>query len=296
MYAMEKTCSADRLVLVAALVFLTGCVAESVTTAAPSAESAASGAVISDVPPGAEDPKPSVEPVVEAAAAVAAEEDSASADVAIVVDESRPLSLESGAGLVAPLLSEAPEAGVASEAGGDVVDGAANTETGATEASAVAESGSEGVGEVAADVSTTPNASSAAAVGVPIEGESGEPGQLSAGQVKKAIDSYVVKRTVEGGGLFEVVDDETGEALKLEFIGVRDPVRFIEGSGYFASVEFRPTDDTVGKRYDLHFWVNVRAEKLVVTEMKVHKHPVKSGTTWSQQARYTMVGHDAVPD
>ena len=31
-------------------------------------------------------------------------------------------------------------------------------------------------------------------------------------------------------------------------------------------------------------------------EMKVHKHPVKTATGWVQQARYTMVGHDAVPD
>ena len=285
MYAVLNPCSPRGLVMLGALLLLNSCAAEDVSATTSPSGTEDAGVVITDAAPEAVLASSTTAQVADALASKsedAAEAAEAAGEVAEAAEVPE---------AVGEALAEAPATGEGAATGDATAADATGTAT--DEAETTAETGAV---TTEADATVLEAAAVAAAAAVPIDGDVGAPGQLGASQVKKAIDSYVVKRTVEGGGLFQVVDDETGEGLKLEFIGIRDPVRFIADSGYFASVEFRPTDDTVGKRYDLHFWVNVQAEKLVVTEMKVHKHPVKTATGWVQQARYTMVGHDAVPD
>ena len=113
----------------------------------------------------------------------------------------------------------------------------------------------------------------------------------SAAEIKGAMNAHISTREVDG--VFKIMDDKTGEELSLKFVKIHDPVRKIEGKGFFACTDFEVVG-VAGKLYDLDFWLNPEAGKLVVTEEKIHKHPVASGSGWEKKARYTFVNDNPV--
>ncbi len=113
----------------------------------------------------------------------------------------------------------------------------------------------------------------------------------SAAEIKGAMNAHISTREVDG--VFLIMDDKTGEELSLKFVKIHDPVRKIEGKGFFACTDFEVVG-VAGKLYDLDFWLNPEAGKLVVTEEKIHKHPVASGSGWEKKARYTFVNDNPV--
>jgi Spy/CpxP family protein refolding chaperone len=118
------------------------------------------------------------------------------------------------------------------------------------------------------------------------EHPSGTAEAFTAEQIKAAMRQYITAKTTDGGGIFKMHDDKTGQDLALEFVKIHDPVRKIEGKGYFACTDFRVQGEPQ-KVYDLDFWLDPQDNKLVVTRTTIHKEPRQVGNGWVKVPRYT---------
>ncbi len=114
----------------------------------------------------------------------------------------------------------------------------------------------------------------------------GETADAKAWQVKAAIHTHIADKLKEGGGVYRLKDEKTGQELALEFVKIHDPVRRIKGQGYFACTDFRVQGESQ-RVYDVDFWLNEEKDKLTVTKTRIHKEPTKEGTGWVQKIRYT---------
>ncbi|MFQ5929569.1 MAG: hypothetical protein ACE5MK_07710 [Acidobacteriota bacterium] len=93
--------------------------------------------------------------------------------------------------------------------------------------------------------------------------------QFSAENIKTAMSAHIEARIQEGSGSFKIHDPESDQNLELSFVQIHDPVRKIEGRGYFACTDFTTAD---GKTiYDIDFWLNPQEGELVVTDTQIHK-------------------------
>lgn len=111
----------------------------------------------------------------------------------------------------------------------------------------------------------------------------------NAAQIKKAMNTYINADIKKNNGTFVIIDkDKNNQKLELKFIKIHDPVRKIEGKGYFACTDFSLVGNPE-KIYDLDFWLNPKDGGLVVTDVKVHKDPVQENGKWVKKARYTFV-------
>ena len=72
----------------------------------------------------------------------------------------------------------------------------------------------------------------------------------------KAAMQVHLEKTLDEDGVFHLVDDVTGEALKLTFMQVHDPVRQMDGDVYFACTDFHPVGDE-DRVYDIDFWLGL---------------------------------------
>ncbi len=118
---------------------------------------------------------------------------------------------------------------------------------------------------------------------------------FTAQQIKTAMNDHIQNEAKKGKGTFQIVDPKTGETLSLEFVKIHDPVRVMEGKGYFACTDFHPRGTEISKLYDLDFWLNPVDGKLVVTETKIHKHPKRTENgSWEKEARYTFMNDEVV--
>jgi len=113
----------------------------------------------------------------------------------------------------------------------------------------------------------------------------------TAAEIKGAMNAHIASREVNG--IFKIHDEKTGEELELKFVKIHDPVRKIEGKGYFACTDFEVVGEP-GKLYDLDFWLNPEESGLKITEEKIHKNPVRKGSGWEKKARYTFVNDKPV--
>lgn len=113
----------------------------------------------------------------------------------------------------------------------------------------------------------------------------------TAAEIKGAMNAHITMRTQDG--IFKIHDEKTNEELELKFVKIHDPVRKIEGKGYFACTDFEVVGQA-GKLYDLDFWLNPADGTLKVTEEKIHKNPVPKGDGWEKKARYTFINDNPV--
>lgn len=113
----------------------------------------------------------------------------------------------------------------------------------------------------------------------------GEVAEFKAWEIKAAMHEHIAQKIKEGGGVFKLKDDKTGEELTLDFVKIHDPVRKVEGEGYFACSDFRVKGEPQ-KVYDLDFWLKKEGDKLVITKTRVHKEPAQEGNRWVKKARY----------
>ena len=113
----------------------------------------------------------------------------------------------------------------------------------------------------------------------------------SSAEIKAAMRAHIAER--QQSGVFRIHDDKTGEDLQLKFVKIHDPVRKIEGRGYFACTDFEVVGQP-GKLYDLDFWLNPEHGELEVTAEKIHKNPVKTANGWEKKARYTFINDNPV--
>ena len=114
---------------------------------------------------------------------------------------------------------------------------------------------------------------------------------FTAAQIKQAMGAHI--NAVTKNGVFTIHDPKTHQDLRLKFVKIHDPVRKIEGKGYFACTDFEVAGQP-GKLYDLDFWLNPNNGQLAVTETKIHKEPLEVGGKWTKTARYTFVNDNPV--
>ncbi len=117
---------------------------------------------------------------------------------------------------------------------------------------------------------------------------------FTAADIKTAMMAHIKAHTKETNGTFVIRDEKTNEKLKLEFVKIHDPVRKIDGKGYFACTDFHPVGTEATKLYDLDFWLNPEDGQLKVTKTSIHKHPKLKASNWVKQARYTFVDDEPV--
>jgi len=117
---------------------------------------------------------------------------------------------------------------------------------------------------------------------------------FSAAEVKSAMMAHIDAETEAGNGVLKIEDNQTGVELALEFIKIHDPVRIVEGKGYFACTDFHPQGAEASKLYDLDFWLSPKDGKLVITDTKIHKHPKRQEHVWVKHPRYTFVNDQPV--
>ena len=117
--------------------------------------------------------------------------------------------------------------------------------------------------------------------------------KYSALDIKASMRDYIKKRTKSE--TFTIADKDknkhaSGKTLKLQFVKIHDPVRKIEGQGYFACTDFKIVGDKSGKLYDLDFWLKPDKDgSLKVYKEKIHKHPAQKAGKWVKKARYTFI-------
>ena len=111
--------------------------------------------------------------------------------------------------------------------------------------------------------------------------------------IKKAMMDYI-QENVDEDNIFHLVDDKTGENLKLKFVTIHDPVRVINSNTYFACTDFHVAGNPK-KLYDLDFWMSPEDGVLKIYKEKVHKEPRKSLIYgWYKQPRYTFIDDEIV--
>lgn len=113
-----------------------------------------------------------------------------------------------------------------------------------------------------------------------------ETAEPKAWEIKAAIHTHIAEQLKEGGGVYRLKDEKTGEALALEFVTIHDPVRKIKGQGYFACTDFR-VQGQPERVFDVDFWLGDQGDKLAVTKVRIHKEPLKEDGKWVQKLRYT---------
>ena len=115
-----------------------------------------------------------------------------------------------------------------------------------------------------------------------------EPRTYYVQDIKAAVTKHI-ENTLDEQGIFHMLDDKTGEQLRLKFVQVHDPVRQIGGDVYFACTDFHILGEPE-KLYDIDFWMKDSEGELRVFESKVHKEPRWSLVYgWYKQPRYTFV-------
>ena len=122
------------------------------------------------------------------------------------------------------------------------------------------------------------------------QGENKTPPAFNFGtkDIKESISAHI--RAVEVDGVFSIEDGD--KKLALKFADFRGPAREMEGKGHFICVDFNLVGGEKDQQYDLDFWVkpdSADTAKLKVTEVKIHRHPVKEKGKWVKKARYSYV-------
>lgn len=95
----------------------------------------------------------------------------------------------------------------------------------------------------------------------------------------KAIRNHIAVETAKNGGFYLVIDDRSGETLKLNLKKVHDDkLAALGNQTYFACADFVTPDSIV---YDLDvFMVGASVDDLKPTEVTVHKEEGVERYTW----------------
>ncbi len=126
---------------------------------------------------------------------------------------------------------------------------------------------------------------------LPVQEHPGDMEVRRAWHIMSAIHNYIAANR-DGDGNLVVKDDKTGDAVPLEFIEMHQPIRRLKEDGkFFACTDFRKPGSK-DEYYDIDFWIDDKDGNLKVTDVKMHKVPVKDDGIWMQEPRYTFEGMD----
>ena len=126
---------------------------------------------------------------------------------------------------------------------------------------------------------------------LPVQEHPGDMEVRRAWHVMSAIHNYIAANKDDKGTL-SLKDEKTGETIPLEFIEMHQPIRRLKKDGqYFACTDFRKKGSQ-DEYYDIDFWLDDKAGKLKVEDVKIHKAPIQEDGIWTQEPRYTFEGMD----
>lgn len=96
-----------------------------------------------------------------------------------------------------------------------------------------------------------------------------------------AIEQFVEQDAAIKGGYFLVLDDKTGEVLKLKLDRVhKERLASLGDDTYFACADFKTPEDKI---YDLDIFMKGKSpHDLKVTEIMIHKENGKERYTWAE--------------
>lgn len=125
------------------------------------------------------------------------------------------------------------------------------------------------------------------------------PARFTPEQVRAAVIEDIQAKVREGGGVYRLRDDRTGEVLELEMEQVamvsteglwriHDPTRQVspDARGYFACVNFHPRGGPPQKRYDVDIRVSTDGGRLAVAEVLIHRVPRLVDGKWTLETRF----------
>ena len=106
--------------------------------------------------------------------------------------------------------------------------------------------------------------------------------ELTIDELADAIQRYVIEKADEQGGFFLVLDDTTGEELRLSLDKVhRERLSRTGENEYFACADFMTPE---GKTYDLDvFMTGSDKDSLVFSDFTIHKEDGRERYTWYKE-------------
>ena len=122
---------------------------------------------------------------------------------------------------------------------------------------------------------------------IPASEHPGESEVKRSWEIMSAMHEHIAAKRAEGGGVYKLKDDKTGEELVLDFVGIHQPVRKLKEDGrYFACTDFRK-ESSKDEYYDIDFWLDDKSGKVTVGDVRVHKVPTLEDGNFIQKPRYT---------
>lgn len=132
---------------------------------------------------------------------------------------------------------------------------------------------------------------------IPASEHPGESEHKRGWEIMSAIEKNILEKRNAAGGYYSLEDRDTGEIIKLEYIGIHQPVRRLTEDGrFFACTDFRRVGSE-NEYYDVDFWLNDKDGNIEVGEVRIHKIPEQVDGNWVQVPKYDFddMDHDIVP-
>lgn len=121
---------------------------------------------------------------------------------------------------------------------------------------------------------------------IPASEHPGETETKRSWEIMSGLHDHIASKRAEGGGVYKLKDDKTGEELSLDFVGIHQPVRKLKDDGrYFACTDFRKAGSKE-EYYDIDFWMDEKSGKISVGGVRVHKVPTLEDGNFIQMPRY----------
>lgn len=132
---------------------------------------------------------------------------------------------------------------------------------------------------------------------IPASEHPGEVEDKRGWEVMSAVDEHILAERARQQGVFQLKDEQTGQLVDLELVGIHQPVRRLQENGrYFACTDFRRAGST-DEIYDVDFWLEEKEGAVRVQSVRMHKVPVLEDGSWVQVPRYSFddLKFDVVP-
>ncbi|MEQ1577927.1 MAG: hypothetical protein ABL894_09755 [Hyphomicrobium sp.] len=122
---------------------------------------------------------------------------------------------------------------------------------------------------------------------IPASEHPGESETKRSWEVMSALHEFIAAEKAKNGGSYKLKDDQTGEDIDMDFVGIHQPVRKLKDDGrYFACTDFRK-QGTNDQYYDIDFWLNEKDGKISVGGVRLHKIPKMEDGNFIQMPRYS---------
>lgn len=121
---------------------------------------------------------------------------------------------------------------------------------------------------------------------IPASEHPGESETKRGWEIMSGLHDHIAAERAKNGGLYIIKDDKTGEEIKMDFVGIHQPVRRLKEDGrFFACTDFRRAGSKE-EYYDIDFWMDEKNGKITVGSVRLHKAPELADGNFIQMPRY----------